>query len=41
MDTKNRRKESGNVEIDNAVALQGILKELHKVDNINTLPFNG
>lgn len=38
---KNRRKESGNVEIDNAVALQGILKELRKVDNINTLPFNG
>lgn len=38
---KNRRKENGNVETDNAVALQGILKELRKVDNINTLPFNG
>ena len=40
-DNKNRREESGNVETDNAVALQGILKELRKVDNINTLPFNG
>lgn len=29
------------METDNAVALQGILKELRKVDNINTLPFNG
>ena len=29
------------METDNAVALQGILKELDKVDNINTLPFNG
>lgn len=29
------------MEIDNAVALQGILKELREVDNINTQPFNG
>lgn len=29
------------METDNAVALQGILKEQRKVDNINTLPFNG